>query len=202
MILFPFLILIFSIIIHEIAHGFAALKLGDPTAKAQGRLRLNPVSHVDVIGSLLVPGLLLVSGSPVLFGWAKPVPIDPRYFRSPYQGIMLVALAGPLSNIALAVGFALLTKTIHISNDLIFLLVYGIKINLALAAFNLLPIPPLDGSKILQFFLPEKGKELLYRIEPYGFLLVFGLSYLGVLNKPLFWVLNGLYAIFIRGIIQ
>jgi len=158
--LFQIAVLLFSVIIHEISHGAVALGLGDETAKNAGRLTLNPVSHIDPIGSIAVPILVfLSSGGQFLFGWAKPVPYSPHLLHKDYKyGPLKVALAGPLSNLALAVVFGLIIRfTAGAINDTaIQLLAYIVQINLLLFVFNLIPIPPLDGSKLLMLFLPPR----------------------------------------------
>jgi Zn-dependent protease len=165
-IIISLIILIYSAILHEIAHGYTAYRLGDPTAKLLGRLTLNPKSHIDPIMSILVPLMLILSGSPIIFGGAKPVPVDPFNLRDGLKDLALTSVAGPLTNIALAIiGSAM----IHIffagfpieavrSSGLTGFILYNIVIlNLLLAIFNLLPIPPLDGSKIFAMILPEKA---------------------------------------------
>ncbi|MCS7200927.1 MAG: site-2 protease family protein [Patescibacteria group bacterium] len=157
------LIIGYSIILHEIAHGYVAYRLGDPTAKLEGRLTLNPVSHIDPIGTVLVPAIFYyLSG--FLFGWAKPVPYNPFNLRNYPRDSVLIALAGPATNILLALIFAFLYNIFPLH---LFLL--GLRINLVLAFFNLLPIPPLDGSKIL---LSKLSIERYQSLEMIGFLLV------------------------------
>lgn len=174
-----------AIIIHEISHGYIAYKLGDPTAKNQGRLSFNPIVHIDPLGSILLPLALSLSGSSFLFGWAKPVPINPQYFKNPQKGMMWVALAGPVSNICLALCSSLILHSVFsgpITNISIaywqHYLTYFIFLNIILAIFNLVPIPPLDGSRILLYFSPYKIQYLLLKIEPYGFPIIFLLAYL------------------------
>lgn len=151
-------IIILSVVVHEMAHAYAANWLGDPTARLQGRLSPNPLVHLDPLMSVILPGLLILSGSPILFGAAKPVPYNPYNFNNQKWGETLVAAAGPASNIALAVIFALIIRIneelIIFSETFISLAGLVIVINIFLALFNLLPIPPLDGSKILPNFLP------------------------------------------------
>lgn len=158
-------ILIFSSILHEIAHGYVAYRLGDPTAKLLGRLTLNPKPHIDPIMSLLIPILLIVSGSPVIFGGAKPVPVDPFNLRDGIKDLALVSLAGPGTNIILAVVGSLIIHVLYpggnfiqIENSSIIGFILGriVELNLLLAIFNLIPIPPLDGSKIFALILPRK----------------------------------------------
>jgi Zn-dependent protease len=149
--------LIISVILHEMAHGYAANWLGDPTARLAGRLTANPIPHLDPFMSVILPGLLLVSGSPLLFGAAKPVPYNPYNFTNQKWGEAIVAFAGPAVNIAIAIIFALLVRsadTLGLSNTFVELSVMVIMLNIFLAIFNLIPIPPLDGSKILPKFLP------------------------------------------------
>lgn len=151
------LILIMSVVIHEMAHGFAADWLGDPTARLQGRLSPNPIVHLDPFMSVILPGLLVISGSPILFGAAKPVPYNPYNFSNQKWGEAIVAAAGPASNIALALIFALVVRfaeALALSETFVILAVQVIILNIFLAFFNLVPIPPLDGSKILPRFLP------------------------------------------------
>lgn len=168
-------ILIMSVVVHEVSHGFAALALGDPTAKYQNRLTLNPLSHLDPIGSVLVPLLGYFAGGFVI-GWAKPVPFNPYNLRNQKWGEAIVALAGPFSNICLAVIFGLLLRFMAGSsflNPQFFSLAgYVVFLNIALAVFNLMPIPPLDGSKILFALLPYKWQKLRESWERYGLILV------------------------------
>lgn len=171
------IILVFSVIFHELMHGVVALLLGDPTAKQQGRLTLNPIPHIDVFGTLLLPMILLVTGSPVIFGSAKPVPINPRYFDDPRKDMALVGLAGPAANFLLAGLSAVLfhlTVGTGIDGTILSALLAGVRINLLLGVFNLIPIPPLDGSRLLAGILPGEFAVILYRLEPYGlFILLF-----------------------------
>jgi Zn-dependent protease len=160
-------ILLYSIILHEISHGYVAYKLGDPTAKYEGRLTLNPLSHIDPLGTIILPALTFLV-SHFIFGWAKPVPYNPYNLKNPERDSILIALAGPLTNILLALFFVFLIKMNIFSNfQEVFL--YGLRINLVLAFFNLLPIPPLDGSKV---FLAKIPFEVYHYLEIYGFLFV------------------------------
>ncbi|RJP47393.1 MAG: site-2 protease family protein [Armatimonadetes bacterium] len=204
-IIISIVVLVFSAVLHEIAHGFAAFKLGDPTAKLSGRLTLNPIPHIDPIMSVLLPALLIVSGSPILFGAAKPVPISPLYFKDGRKDMALTALAGPLTNIGLVLIGALLfhlLPQIVFSNFIVFEFIKQIiRINLILGIINLIPIPPVDGSRVLSAVMPKSLAYAYESIAPYGiFLLLFLLmftnigSFLGIfistsltyLNLPLF----------------
>ncbi|OAI05657.1 peptidase [Methylomonas methanica] len=166
---------IFAITGHEVAHGWVAKKLGDNTAADQGRLTLNPLKHIDILGTLIIPGLLLLTFTGFVFGWAKPVPVDPRAFKKPRQAMAIVAVAGPLSNLLMAAAWALLARIgvmleiEYISFPLIYSGVAGISINLVLALINLLPIPPLDGSRILSGVLPDYWAWQYNRLERFGF---------------------------------
>ncbi len=168
--------LLYSIIIHELAHGWVAWKMGDPTAKAMGRLTLNPVSHLDPIGTLM----LFLFG----FGWAKPVPFNLAYVRDARRGLILVSSAGIVANMILAFLAFLLYRILdpQPAGTVATLLYYMAKINIILAAFNLIPIPPLDGSKILMGFTSARFQDALARIEPFGFFIIIGLLLLGVLD--------------------
>ena len=169
------LIILVSITFHEYAHGWMASRLGDPTPKQSGRLSLNPLVHIDPFGTIILPIILLVIstrliGHPFAIGYAKPVPINPYHFKNPKKDIALVGLAGPLMNILIAIALSLLIRlgfTLFIEA-----LILGIMINLLLAIFNLIPIPPLDGSKLLLPFLPKKVAYKYLKLEPYGFLII------------------------------
>ena len=180
-------ILLFSVIVHEVMHGFVALKFGDHTAQKSGRLTLNPIPHIDPVGTILLPALLILTGSPILFGWAKPVPVNPLNFSNLRRGEFMVSAAGILANFGLA---ALAVVIYHILNSLPqtfpailgSLLQFSVMINLLLGIFNLLPIPPLDGSKILLSQLPYNLAKSFQRIEPYGFLILMILLFTGLLG--------------------
>ncbi len=183
----PIVILIFSAVIHEYMHGWMANRLGDPTARHSGRLTLNPLAHLDLFGSIILPLLLVVTGSPFVFGYAKPVPYNPLNLRDKKWGPPKVALAGPFSNLVLAVVFGLMLRFItgvesptDTQSTLGMILAYIVIINLVLMVFNLVPIPPLDGSKIIIPFLPEHLKESYMRLEPFGFPLVILFLILGL----------------------
>ncbi len=169
-------IILFSVILHEVMHGYMALRFGDHTAEYAGRLTLNPLPHIDPIGTVLLPLLLIITGSPVLFGWAKPVPVNPYNFRDLRKGEFFVSIAGILANLGLALLAALLFHLALPSDNSLILnaLGFAVDINLILAVFNLIPIPPLDGSKIVLSFLPPKLAIQFQQIERYGlFILLF-----------------------------
>lgn len=194
-IVFFIVILLFSVILHEIAHGYVALSLGDSTAKNAGRLTLNPIPHIDPMGSLLVPFLLTVFQSPFLFGWAKPVPVNPFNLRDQKYGSAKVSIAGPLANLGIAIVFGLLLRflggPIAESFPSLLPLFFGIvQLNLILAVFNLMPIPPLDGSHILFDFLPKSLYGVQKFLTQYGiFVLFFFVFFLfRFLEKPLEWL--------------
>ncbi|MGZ8096195.1 MAG: site-2 protease family protein [Methylosarcina sp.] len=179
---------IFAITVHEVAHGWVAKKFGDNTAYQLGRLTLNPMKHIDWLGTVILPGLLLLSGTGFIFGWAKPVPVDARNFKKPLKDMAWVALAGPGANLLMAIGWALLVRlgvmigVEAISLPLIYMGIAGISINLVLALVNLLPIPPLDGSRILTGFLPHHWAWQYNRLERYGFIILLLLLYTRILN--------------------
>lgn len=177
-ILIGIIILVFSAILHEVMHGFAADKLGDPTPRLMGRLTLNPIPHIDPLMSILVPTVLILSGSPVVFGAAKPVPINPLYFRDGKKDVALVAFAGPGTNIVIAVLAAFVLKFVG-SSEFIYIILLNIVIyNLILAIINLIPIPPLDGSKIMAVFMPNDLARKYLSLESIGiFLLLFLLAF-------------------------
>lgn len=181
------IILIFSAILHEIAHGFVAEKLGDPTARIAGRLTLNPIPHIDPIMSIAVPFLLILSGSPLIFGAAKPVPVNPLMLREGRKDIALVALAGPLTNLALACIAAILLHLVGLSSsEITAILLLVIKFNLALGFLNLIPIPPLDGSKFFSIVLPERTAQQYFALAPFGIFILFFL----LLATPMGDILN------------
>lgn len=169
-------VLLFSVVVHECAHGYAAEWWGDPTARMLGRLTLNPIPHIDLIGSILVPGLLIATGANFLFGWAKPVPITPDNFRDRRLGDITVSLAGPASNVLLALGFAGLllgARGLGFAPEaLVQLCAYGVFLNFILAVFNLLPIPPLDGSHVVANLLPPRAAYAYRSLGTFGLLIV------------------------------
>lgn len=184
------IIVLFSAIVHEVSHGLMAERLGDSTARDMGRITLNPLPHIDPFGSIMLPLLLLAVGSPIIFGAAKPVPVDFRALRPRRLGMALVSLAGPFSNFALAIICALIIK-FALANAVAYpILLEAIVLNLVLGTFNLVPIPPLDGSKILASLLPENWWPGLFRFERWGFVLVLVFLMLGILDLMLLPVIN------------
>ncbi len=176
--IFLIVVLIFSAIFHEYMHGFAALRLGDPTAKNAGRLTFNPIVHLDLFGSILLPLSMVLLGSPFLFAWAKPVPYNPNNLSDKKYGDAKVAAAGPLANLAIAVVLALVLRFMPFSAPTFSMLIASIiYINLILMVFNLIPIPPLDGSKVVSAFLPDKIKSRYLSLERFGLLFVFMFIY-------------------------
>lgn len=183
--------LLYSVIIHELAHGWVAHRMGDETAKWMGRLSLNPLKHLDPIGTLM----LFLFG----FGWAKPVPVNFENLRDPRRGFIFVSAAGVVANLILAFAAFLLDQLLAPSPSGVLapVLYYMAQINIMLAAFNLIPIPPLDGSKILMGFAPETLRYALLRLEPYGFFIIVGLLYLGALD-PLIDLFRSVILMLIR----
>lgn len=183
---------IFAITVHEVAHGWAASKFGDQTARMLGRLTLNPLKHIDPLGTLVVPAVLLMLGG-FVFGWAKAVPVTPRNFKHPRRDMAWVAMAGPASNLMMAllwamvakIGMILQTTQPDIGLFLIYSGVAGISINLILLVLNLLPIPPLDGSHVVSALLPPALAWQYNRIAPFGFFIILGLLLLGLLGPLL-----------------
>jgi Zn-dependent protease len=186
-----------AVILHEVAHGYVAFRLGDPTAARLGRLTLNPFAHVDLFGTVILPLLLLFSGSPFLFGYAKPVPVNFLNLRNPRKGMVLVALAGPMTNLALAGLSALAFKFLLavqppdgslVATNIDFLRHLAgnsMLMNVGLAVFNLLPLPPLDGGRVATGLLPRSPAIALARLEPYGMLIIMVLLATGVLDQIL-----------------
>jgi Zn-dependent protease len=201
------IVILFSLSVHECMHAYVAYRFGDPTGKLMGRISLNPINHISLVGTILFPLILIILRLPV-FGWANPVPVNPTYLRHPKKDMMWISLAGPLSNIGLALifFFILIFLTLfykwvpifiiaHISEEsssagmlylpikgLSLFLYYGIVVNLLLAFFNLLPVPPLDGSNVLYRFLPYPLSAKYRMLQPYGFFILLLLLYLGVIN--------------------
>ena len=181
--------LLLAITLHEVAHGWMALRCGDTTAQAQGRLSLNPLRHVDPVGTVLIPALLAVFGG-FIFGWAKPVPVNYHRLRQPKRDMALVALAGPSANLVMALGWALLASLGHqvqaslpwLGKPLLAMGVVGVDVNVMLGVLNLVPIPPLDGSRVLAGVLPDRFGLAMARVEPYGLIVLVLLLASGLLN--------------------
>ena len=198
--------ILFAITVHEVAHGYVAKRFGDRTAQMLGRLTLNPIKHVDLVGTILVPAVLMFAGG-FLFGWAKPVPVDPRNFKNPKRDMIWVALAGPLSNLLMAFLWAAILKLSIVfsvydhwlTDPMRFMAQIGIQINIILFTLNLVPIPPLDGSKVLMGLLPGPAAYKLSRIEPYGFFIILALIFLGVISAIVMPVLH-IFVVFVSSV--
>lgn len=178
--------MVLAITLHEAAHGYIADKLGDPTARYRGRLTFNPIPHIDPIGTILVPALMFAF-SGFIFGWAKPVPVDVRNFVNPRKDMAVVAAAGPLSNLLMAFCWILLAKIAVMAmgdsafiEPIVRMAQIGLLFNIILMVLNLLPIPPLDGSRVLAWIVPSRLAYMLDRAEPYGFFILVGLLYVGL----------------------
>lgn len=200
------LVLLFSVIAHEVMHGYVALKFGDTTAQRAGRLTLNPIPHIDLFGTILLPALLIFTGSPILFGWAKPVPVNPLNFSNLRKGELLVSAAGILANFGLAIAATLIYHLLNaLPQNFPFLigalLKFTAMINLVLGVFNLFPIPPLDGSKILLSQLPYNLAKEYQKLEPYGFLLLLILLMVPFGNSSLLQTVLGSIVQFLSGIL-
>ncbi|MEO8400225.1 MAG: site-2 protease family protein [Gammaproteobacteria bacterium] len=195
---------LFAITLHEVAHGWVASKFGDQTARLSGRLTINPIKHIDLVGTIIVPILMLVVGG-FIFGWAKPVPVDPRNMRNPRLDMAVVAAAGPMANLLMAIFWAGIAKIGLNSNiwfgvPLLYMGQAGMMINIVLGVLNCLPIPPLDGGRVLTNLLPGQMGWNLQRLEPYGFLILVLLMMSGILSyviAPLvFLLMNGISMLF------
>jgi len=191
---FQLIALLFSVIIHEVSHGTVAYRLGDPTAKNAGRLTLNPLKHLEFFGSFLLPLALFLINSPVLFGWAKPVPFNPLNLKNPKRDSGLIGLAGPISNFSIAIVFSLILKLLVIggfaSQPFLIFIDIIILINVILGTFNLIPIPPLDGSKILFSFLPRSAEKYMMLLEQYGMFILLFFIFFGFrfITPIIFWL--------------
>ena len=204
--------LMIAVILHEVAHGWVAYRMGDPTAKLAGRLTLNPIPHIDPVGTIILPAMFIVLNSPIIFGWAKPVPINPLNFRDLRTGTFFTSIAGVVMNLSLAVGFGLTYRLLYalsesvdpfVTKSIIYpLLIFSAKsvlINLILALFNIIPIPPLDGSRALMSFLSFKYWEMFYKYEIYGFFVITILLFTGVLGRIIYPPLVFLYHLILGG---
>jgi Zn-dependent protease len=198
-----------AIVFHEVAHGYVAYHLGDPTAARMGRLTLNPLSHIDPFGTILLPLLLFVAHSPFVFGYAKPVPVNFHNLNHPKRDMIWVALAGPLTNLLLALGSVMLLKllvSVDLSSQgglssillvpLALMAKTSVVMNVALAVFNLIPIPPLDGGRVLVGLLPEPQSSVVARVERYGFLIIIVLLMTDILDRVLGPAINFLLGVF------
>ncbi|HUG88966.1 MAG TPA: site-2 protease family protein, partial [Actinomycetota bacterium] len=198
------LALVPAIVLHELSHGLTADRFGDPTARAAGRLTLNPIKHIDPFGTVILPGLLLLphlfgpAGTPV-FGYAKPMPFNPQNLRDPERQTMWIAVAGPLTNLFLALVGALLFRLVGAAGgEVARLLFIFILVNVILAVFNLLPLPPLDGSKVLARFLPARAREVYQSMDAYGVLILLVIFFIfpGAIFSFIEPIVNGLIEIF------
>ncbi len=184
---------LFAITLHEVAHGWAAKKFGDTTAQMLGRLSLNPIKHIDLVGTILVPAVLIATTG-YAFGWAKPVPVNFDQLRNPKKDMVWVAAAGPFANIVMAIFWSIILIVFiggagsenSYAKFFVYMSMAGIFINLVLMVLNLLPIPPLDGGRVLSGLVPNNISALLSKIEPYGLFILLGLMFMGLLNKLVF----------------
>lgn len=199
-IIFMVFVLYLAIIVHEVGHGYIANLRGDPTAKRLGRLTLNPIPHIDIFGSIIIPGFLILTGSRFIIGWAKPVPIDIRRFKDPLGDFAITSLAGPASNVLQAFGYILLyylAGALGWHPWILYFATLGALINLILAIFNMIPIPPLDGSRLVAALLPTRMAVQYLSIDRFGFIIIFGLLWLGAF-RIVYYAALSLLQIFIR----
>jgi Zn-dependent protease len=202
--------MIFAIVLHEVAHGWVANRLGDHTARDMGRLTLNPLPHIDVLGTIILPVLCIMSGSPI-FGYAKPVPINPYNFKDPKKGMALSSLAGPGVNIAMALACTFLLRVVlaplegampepirgWLAAPLSLMLGYGIIINVVLAVLNMIPIPPLDGSRVVYWLLPNRMAAAYYQLERFGIIILMLLMFSGLLGRIMMPLIRPLLSLFL-----
>jgi len=203
-----YIVLLLAISIHECSHAWSANKLGDPTAKNLGRITLNPIAHIDLIGTVLIPLFIIITGSGILFGWAKPVPVNPYNLRNPRKDNLWVSFAGPLSNLSLAIISALIyhliffwsggsffsAEWVFFIKPLILFILFSTQLNVILAIFNLIPVFPLDGSGVLMGLLPYESARIFEKTRPYGFLILILLLYTGILGS----IISPLYSLIIK----
>lgn len=195
--IFSLIVLLFSVMIHEIVHGSVANLLGDPTAKNAGRLTLNPLKHLDPFGSIILPFILLIIKSPFIIGWAKPVPVNPYNFRNPKRSIIKVAIAGPAANFLLSIFFGLLIRFSFLPAQFLSLFSVIVFINLLLGLFNLLPISPLDGFNFFFNLLPDGFWKLKDTLQQYGifilvFFIIFGFTFLIIPVRFFYYLITGM----------
>lgn len=198
---------IFAITVHEVAHGWVAYKLGDSTAKSLGRLTLNPISHIDIVGTIIVPAVLLYVGG-FMFGWAKPVPVNWRNLNNPKRDMVYVAIAGPLTNLVMALAWAALMKVGYllgasyetVSLPLIYMGYAGVFINIILMVLNMLPLLPLDGGRVLAGLLPNKMSAEFSKLEPLGLPILIAIIAMGwlseILGPPVYFLLTNIFKMF------
>lgn len=204
--------LIFAIVLHEVAHGWVADRLGDHTARDMGRLTLNPVSHIDLVGTIIMPILCILAHGPI-FGYAKPVPINPYNFRDPKKGMAMSSIAGPGINIIMAISFSFLLRVVMpalegslpkqswewFAMPLALMFGFGVVINVALAILNLIPIPPLDGSRIVYWMLPDKYATVYYKLERYGLIILILLMATNILGRIIMPIIRPIVTLLLGG---